>query len=222
MQGWMLGKPVSPSPTISKAGPPPVKVAARDSVSHSTASSSSPTSSGSLPDTDGVPEEALAYMGIHGRSSPSPLDGETTEYPIPGRTSSPACEATNGKPPRADFGTALLRACHAENRGGTADLLAIMRKSSEWGFAYTDVDLPVKVWYGDRDEKINEKSACPAPFRLFNTIARRRLTSTFPSTRCPMARARAGRLHAHRQEGRGPQPAFEHTRHHRGPRVDRG
>jgi hypothetical protein len=34
-----------------------------------------------------------------------------------------------------------------------------MKKTNEWGFSYTDVKLPVKVWYGDRDEKINEKSA---------------------------------------------------------------
>jgi len=181
MQGWMLGsKPASPSPTTtSKAGLPPAKPSSRGSISHgSPSSSSSPISTVSSQETEGVPEEALAYMGLDDRSSPTLLDArgaETTEYPLPGgRTGSPAQDASSsssscgkapGPPPstaaasgRAEFGTALLRACHAENRGGTADLLAVMRKSSEWGFSYTDVALPVRVWYGDRDEKINEKS----------------------------------------------------------------
>jgi len=33
-----------------------------------------------------------------------------------------------------------------------------MEKSGEWGFSYTDVTSPVKVWYGDKDDKISEKS----------------------------------------------------------------
>lgn len=51
---------------------------------------------------------------------------------------------------------ALLRASHAESlKGGTADLLAILERDSKpWGFSYADVRQGVKVWYGDRDEKI--------------------------------------------------------------------
>jgi hypothetical protein len=54
--------------------------------------------------------------------------------------------------------SALLRASHAESlKGGTADLLAILERgdSKPWGFSYADVRQPVKVWYGDKDEKIN-------------------------------------------------------------------
>ncbi|KAG8989057.1 hypothetical protein FRB90_002426 [Tulasnella sp. 427] len=51
---------------------------------------------------------------------------------------------------------ALLRASHAESlKGGTADLMAILERDSKpWGFSYADVKHAVKVWYGDRDEKI--------------------------------------------------------------------
>ncbi|KAK0552392.1 hypothetical protein OC846_002899 [Tilletia horrida] len=60
-----------------------------------------------------------------------------------------------------DIATALLRASHAEAlRGGSADLMAILGRSSRpWGFAYTDVVHPVKVWHGDRDERISLASA---------------------------------------------------------------
>lgn len=60
----------------------------------------------------------------------------------------------------AAFGTALLQASHAESlTGGTADLMAILgRDSRPWGFSYTDVEQPCKIWYGSNDDKISEKS----------------------------------------------------------------
>ncbi|KAJ1301426.1 hypothetical protein OPQ81_008685 [Rhizoctonia solani] len=52
--------------------------------------------------------------------------------------------------------SALLQASHAESlKGGTADLLSILERDSKpWGFSYADVRQPVRVWYGDRDDKI--------------------------------------------------------------------
>ena len=50
-----------------------------------------------------------------------------------------------------------MRASHAEAlKGGTQDLLAILERpgSRPWGFSYTDVRKHVKVWYGDKDERI--------------------------------------------------------------------
>ncbi|KAE8243781.1 hypothetical protein A4X13_0g6951 [Tilletia indica] len=60
-----------------------------------------------------------------------------------------------------DLATALLRASHAESlKGGTADLMAILgRTSRPWGFTYTDVEHRIKVWHGDRDERISLSSA---------------------------------------------------------------
>ncbi|KAH8927916.1 alpha/beta-hydrolase [Atractiella rhizophila] len=59
-------------------------------------------------------------------------------------------------PPAQDIGTALLQASHAESlKGGTADLLAILGKNGRpFGFKYSQVNAEVKVWHGDRDEKI--------------------------------------------------------------------
>lgn len=59
-----------------------------------------------------------------------------------------------------DLPTELLRASHAESGGSSHDLLVILGRSSQkpWGFAYTDIDHPVRVWYGDKDERINMSS----------------------------------------------------------------
>ncbi|KDN35853.1 alpha/beta-hydrolase [Tilletiaria anomala UBC 951] len=56
-----------------------------------------------------------------------------------------------------DVSTALLQASLAEStKGGTADLMCILgRTSKPWGFSYTDVKHPIKIWHGDRDEKIS-------------------------------------------------------------------
>jgi hypothetical protein len=54
-----------------------------------------------------------------------------------------------------------MQASHAEAfKGGTADLLSILERpdSRPWGFSYTDVKQHVKVWYGDRDERIGISS----------------------------------------------------------------
>lgn len=54
--------------------------------------------------------------------------------------------------------SALLAASHAESsRGLNADLLCILNHDHKpWGFNYMSFPHPVKVWYGDRDEKIGE------------------------------------------------------------------
>ncbi|KAG8960550.1 hypothetical protein FRC03_006412 [Tulasnella sp. 419] len=61
---------------------------------------------------------------------------------------------------RLTLANALLQASHAESlKGGTADLLAILERDSKpWGFSYADVKHRVKVWYGDKDEKIGISS----------------------------------------------------------------
>ncbi|BGP37192.1 hypothetical protein JCM10449v2_001097 [Rhodotorula kratochvilovae] len=58
----------------------------------------------------------------------------------------------------------LLRASHAESLGGgTSDLLVLLERTASpsegsgrgMGFAYADVPHRVKVWYGDRDDRIS-------------------------------------------------------------------
>ncbi|KAF8338171.1 uncharacterized protein EI90DRAFT_3041930 [Cantharellus anzutake] len=62
----------------------------------------------------------------------------------------------NTKSSGPSLASALLSASHAEAlKGGSADLMAILERDSRpWGFSYTDVKQPVKVWYGDRDDRI--------------------------------------------------------------------
>lgn len=59
--------------------------------------------------------------------------------------------------PNIKLGTALLRASHAESlKGGTSDLITILgRTSKSAGFSYSEVERPVKVWHGLKDEKIS-------------------------------------------------------------------
>ncbi|GAA5896986.1 hypothetical protein JCM6882_007323 [Rhodosporidiobolus microsporus] len=55
----------------------------------------------------------------------------------------------------------LLRASHAESLrgGGTADLLVLLDSAKKGlGFEYRDLDCPVKVWYGDKDDRISAGS----------------------------------------------------------------
>lgn len=58
----------------------------------------------------------------------------------------------------SDLGLALLRASHAESlrSGSTADLTSILggRSSRPWGFNYKDVHKPIRIWHGERDERI--------------------------------------------------------------------
>lgn len=60
-----------------------------------------------------------------------------------------------------DLANGLLRASHAESlRGGTSDLMLILERTSKpwWGFKYSDVKTPVRVWHGDKDERISLSS----------------------------------------------------------------
>lgn len=58
-----------------------------------------------------------------------------------------------------DTATSLLRASHAESlraggAGTTADLMTILGGRKPWGFTYKDISHKVKVWHGEKDERI--------------------------------------------------------------------
>lgn len=60
--------------------------------------------------------------------------------------------------PTDALGTALLQAAHAEaTYGSTSDLVRILtaRGAKPWGFTFPEVELPMVVWHGDRDERIS-------------------------------------------------------------------
>lgn len=58
------------------------------------------------------------------------------------------------------LGNALIAASHAESSKGTHnDLLQILNHDNHpWGFSYSNYPHNVKVWYGDKDEKIAENA----------------------------------------------------------------
>jgi len=61
---------------------------------------------------------------------------------------------------QASLGNALIAASHAESSKGThADLLQILNHDRQpWGFSYSAYPHTVRVWYGDRDERIPESA----------------------------------------------------------------
>ncbi|KAI9511750.1 hypothetical protein F5148DRAFT_1168528 [Russula earlei] len=61
---------------------------------------------------------------------------------------------------QAALGNALIAAAHAESSRGThGDLLQILNHDQQpWGFSYAAYPHTVRVWYGDRDEKIAENA----------------------------------------------------------------
>lgn len=61
---------------------------------------------------------------------------------------------------QAALGNALLAASHAESSKGTHnDLLQILNHDNQpWGFSYAAYPHNVRVWYGDKDEKIAENA----------------------------------------------------------------
>ena len=87
------------------------------------------------------------------RSLPS-----TPPSPVPSTFSSPYAPSIPGTRYQAALGNALIAASHAESSNGThSDLLQILnRENYSWGFSYAAYPHKVRVWYGDRDEKIAE------------------------------------------------------------------
>lgn len=88
----------------------------------------------------------------HRLSSPPPTSSTSTK--VASASSFEVSPTSNG----AALGNALLAASHAEaSRGTHADLLQILNHSQKpWGFSYQDFPHNVRVWYGEKDEKIAE------------------------------------------------------------------
>ena len=98
------------------------------------------------------------------RSHPSPGSSSSRMDATPSPPMSTYSSQTPTKPfattlaPTSNVATALLRASHKEAQKGISnDLLSILERDNRpWGFSYADVKHPVKLWYGNKDEKIPE------------------------------------------------------------------
>ncbi|GAA6000844.1 hypothetical protein JCM10207_004686 [Rhodosporidiobolus poonsookiae] len=131
-------------------------------------SPSTPTRSdslSSLPSSLSTPRSPSPYGGALSPASPTSPSLSNSLTPSPSTSSIAPAALIDG----------LLRASHAESlRGGTSDLLVLLERTSTsasssstpggaggkkgLGFDYRDLAAPVKVWYGDRDDRISESS----------------------------------------------------------------
>jgi len=120
------------SPPIPPLGGSNRRATGRRSLSHSTPSRSSPPS---------------IRPPLRTSTPPSPTSEEKG-----GITATSAYQAA--------LGNALIAAAHAESSRGThGDLLQILNHDQQpWGFSYAAYPHAVRVWYGDRDEKIAENA----------------------------------------------------------------
>jgi pimeloyl-ACP methyl ester carboxylesterase len=80
--------------------------------------------------------------------------------PIPSTFSSPYANQASGSSYQTTLGNALIAASHAESVNGLhSDLMQILNHENHpWGFSYSVYPHNVRVWYGDKDEKIAENA----------------------------------------------------------------
>ncbi|TFK30633.1 hypothetical protein FA15DRAFT_662645 [Coprinopsis marcescibilis] len=80
--------------------------------------------------------------------------------PSPSTVTTSFTNAIGSKGYQAALGNALIAASHAESAKGThSDLLQILNHDNQpWGFSYAAYPHNVRVWYGDKDEKIAENA----------------------------------------------------------------
>ncbi|KAH9968718.1 hypothetical protein BC827DRAFT_1165055 [Russula dissimulans] len=94
------------------------------------------------------------------RSSPPSIRSPPRTSAPPSPTSEEKGSITATSAYQAALGNALIAASHAESSRGThGDLLQILNHDQQpWGFSYAAYPHAVRVWYGDRDEKIAENA----------------------------------------------------------------
>ncbi|CDO72390.1 hypothetical protein BN946_scf184977.g89 [Trametes cinnabarina] len=106
---------------------------------------SSPT-----PSTRAGGRRSISFTAGSPSSPPLAQSPQTTGYRSP----------SNAQSFQAALGNALIAASHSESSKGThGDLLQILNHDRQpWGFSYAAYPHNVRIWYGDRDEKIAENA----------------------------------------------------------------
>jgi hypothetical protein len=102
---------------------------------------------------------SLSHSATARSSPPSFVSSPRTSVP-PSPTTEERASITATSAYQAALGNALIAAAHAESSRGThSDLLQILNHDQQpWGFSYAAYPHTVRVWYGDRDEKIAENA----------------------------------------------------------------
>lgn len=102
---------------------------------------------------------SLSHTATSRSSPPTPRSPPRTNTPL-SLTTDDKASITATSAYQAALGNALIAAAHAESSRGThGDLLQILNHDQQpWEFSYAAYPHAVRVWYGDRDEKIAENA----------------------------------------------------------------
>lgn len=103
---------------------------------------------------------SVSHSGAARPSPPSIASSSRTSVPPSPTSQQGRSSITATSAYQAALGNALIVAAHAESSRGThSDLLQILNHDQQpWGFSYAAYPHGVRVWYGDRDEKIAENA----------------------------------------------------------------
>ncbi|GAA5863430.1 hypothetical protein JCM1840_007524 [Sporobolomyces johnsonii] len=146
--------------SLSRSNPPPASPSVDNSASTRTLASNglpspatpSPTRRQSLASFSTPRSPSPSHAPVLPRASSSLSLRPTSPFP-------PSPSHNNSTLSASALTSGLLRASHAESlAGSTSDLLVLLERTSGkkgLGFEYKDVERPIKVWYGDKDDRIS-------------------------------------------------------------------
>lgn len=141
------------------ATPSPLDFGLSEGFDNFTSDMKGPKLPASQPSQSKQKSRLSTYSYSYSYSRTPPAKSTSTSHRSSTRTGSPA------PPSGPSFGIALQQASHAEcEPGTTSDLLSIVlnreNANRPWQYAlnYADFCLPVKIYWGDEDDKISEKS----------------------------------------------------------------
>ncbi|CAG8666780.1 7415_t:CDS:2, partial [Acaulospora morrowiae] len=104
-----------------------------------------------------VPTPIMKFTNSAGISIQQMIHGRQpySTKPASQRTSGALAAPISGVEKKQQLGLAILKASFAENlAGANNDLMMCFERHRPFGFSYTDVDLPVHVFHGTKDERV--------------------------------------------------------------------
>ena len=110
--------------------------------------------------TINISPRANGRRSVSFTSSKAPTSYPSSPSPSAFTTSFGQQESLSNHGHQVALGNALIAASHAESAKGTHnDLLQILNhEGHSWGFSYASYPHKVRIWYGDKDEKIAENA----------------------------------------------------------------
>ncbi|KAF8633983.1 hypothetical protein AX15_001160 [Amanita polypyramis BW_CC] len=150
-------KSTTPSPQIPL--PPPLQIEVDLNLDDLNWTRSGSSEMNSWKDSSSINTGPTRSSGRRSISFTSPMSVPSSPTPS-AMTSNYAQSITSNSTSPMTLSNALFAASHAESAKGTHnDLLQILNHDNQpWGFSYSTYPHKVRLWYGDRDEKIAENA----------------------------------------------------------------